>query len=599
MDDYSIPEILLTAESFKNSDWRSVVENSQGKECWQYAIQFIALTEGNRLSHDYEKLLAHQLLYELCKLPPCFDSQSKPFQKNGYDGFEVISSLCQEYIDALSNCLEEIDDAELQSRIADVVWIRTRNHKVAKIAVDAYLSSSEYLAQVNNPTTVSSRVERAIQIAAGLGKKGDLYKNSKIRIEGLIDQWLQQDRHPCTKILSICGDHSIGDPLKWADLSFSLASHFSSYPQWDIYRKYLELAAKFYAKCQIFDKEKAILRASAESYLAEVEEIQLSPQVDHFSIVNLLKKAKKAFAVKDLFTPEEIECQKFSEKIVAHQKLSALSLSGYGLELPSIGENTEKAIKLVKGKSFHDAILSIATFLNPMSVEELKRLLQISGNSLFPITPKSLINRQGRIIGQSSPIFSDNSQEEDIVKRNELLKHLNFNLNFHQARIVQEYLYPIIQQINSEHFVRLEDWIPILGNNPVVPSGREAIYAMGLQSGLNGNWIESVHLLVPQLENSIRYILANHGVITFRWGSDNEDDFPLSKILYQEEVKKIFGEDLTFHLKCLLLERFGSNLRNVIAHGLADIDFLISWRSIYLWWICLYILCSPRISSSS
>lgn len=595
MNDYSIPEIPLTAESLKNSDWRSIVENSQEKECWQYAIKFIALTEGNRLSHDYEKLLAHQLLYELCQLPLCFDNSNKPFQKNGYDGFEIISSLCQEYIDALSNFVEEIDDAELQSRIADVIWIRTRDHKVAKIAVNAYLSSSEYLAQVNNPTTVSSRVERAIQIAAGLGKKGDLYKNSKIRIEGLIDQWLQQDRHPCTKILSICGDHSIGDPLKWADLSFSLASHFSSYPQWDIYRKYLELAAKFYAKCQIFDKQKAVLRASAESYLAEFEEIQLSPQVDHFLIVNLLKKAKKAFAAKDLFTPEEIECQKFSEKIVAHQKLSASSLSGYGLELPSAGESIARAVELVKGKSFHDAILLITTFINPMSLEELEQLFQTSGNSLFLIISKSLINRQGRIIGQSPCMFSNDSQEKDIAKRNELLQLLSFC----QAITAERHLYPAIQQINSEHFVRLEDWMPILRNNPAIPNGREVIYAMGLQSGLNGNWIESVHLLVPQLENSIRYILASHGVITFRWGSDNENDFPLSKILYQEEVKNIFGEDLTFHLKCLLLERFGSNLRNVIAHGLADIDFLISWRSIYLWWICLYILCSPRISSSS
>lgn len=64
----------------------------------------------------------------------------------------------------------------------------------------------------------------------------------------------------------------------------------------------------------------------------------------------------------------------------------------------------------------------------------------------------------------------------------------------------------------------------------------------------------------------------------------------LSKIL-----KKLISEDLEFDLQGLLVERFGSNLRNGIAHGLVDYEGFFSTELIYLWWSSLHICCIYKV----
>ncbi len=48
------------------------------------------------------------------------------------------------------------------------------------------------------------------------------------------------------------------------------------------------------------------------------------------------------------------------------------------------------------------------------------------------------------------------------------------------------------------------------------------------------------------------------------------------------EFKKVFGDDLTFDLRGLLVEQQSSNLRHGMAHGLYDYAAFQSPPSIYL-----------------
>jgi hypothetical protein len=50
-------------------------------------------------------------------------------------------------------------------------------------------------------------------------------------------------------------------------------------------------------------------------------------------------------------------------------------------------------------------------------------------------------------------------------------------------------------------------------NNPFIPLGREYIFARGLYSGLMADFLVSTHLLIPQLEHSIRRLLYQAGAI--------------------------------------------------------------------------------------
>jgi hypothetical protein len=98
-----------------------------------------------------------------------------------------------------------------------------------------------------------------------------------------------------------------------------------------------------------------------------------------------------------------------------------------------------------------------------------------------------------------------------------------------------------------------------------------------------------MHLLVPQIENSIRYVLNQNGVFTttLRNGIQKEKD--INDLLPSVEVKDVLGEDLVFDLRGILIERFGHNLRNESAHGLMPEGAFYDASSVYLWWLLLHI----------
>lgn len=137
----------------------------------------------------------------------------------------------------------------------------------------------------------------------------------------------------------------------------------------------------------------------------------------------------------------------------------------------------------------------------------------------------------------------------------------------------------------------------LTSNNPFVPPGREYLFAHGLHAGLIGDFVVSTHVLIPQIENSIRYILERQGTITSSLNSKGiQDQKNLNNLLYdpyQQELLKIFGEDIVFEFQGLLVEKFGSNLRNKMAHGLMNPAEFYSYSTIYLWWLILRICCLP------
>jgi hypothetical protein len=54
-------------------------------------------------------------------------------------------------------------------------------------------------------------------------------------------------------------------------------------------------------------------------------------------------------------------------------------------------------------------------------------------------------------------------------------------------------------------------------------------------------------------------------------------------------MEVFFGKSIAFNLRGILVEKFGSNLRNEMAHGLAHAGSFYSPESVYLWWLALHL----------
>ncbi len=178
----------------------------------------------------------------------------------------------------------------------------------------------------------------------------------------------------------------------------------------------------------------------------------------------------------------------------------------------------------------------------------------------------------------------------EVAKRAEMFRQLTWR---HRVQAIGVIL-PARAQIALDHELGIHHLLPIVSNNPFVPPGRELILARGLLAGLEGDFLVATHLLIPQVENSLRYVLRQHGVITSGLNSEGvQEEFDLNRILYMPELRPILGEDLIFELRGLLVERFGSNLRNEMAHGLIDQGAFYSAEAVYLWWTVLRVCCLP------
>jgi hypothetical protein len=230
-------------------------------------------------------------------------------------------------------------------------------------------------------------------------------------------------------------------------------------------------------------------------------------------------------------------------------------------------------------------------------VEQLRKEVQdlVKEHPLQYLITEVRVNENGKVTGRMPNLLSDDPQEKEQAMRANMFKQSHWHYEVDAYMIIE----PVRRQLVLEHSISASDFSFIVSNNPLIPEGREFIYAQGLLAGMEGNFLVMAHLLIPQFEHSIRYLLAQHGIITS--GIDDEsiqDEYNLNKTLYLPKTKEILGEDITFTLQGILVERFGANLRNRMTHGLMPFAQFYSSEVEYFWWLILRLCCWPLLTTS-
>lgn len=121
-------------------------------------------------------------------------------------------------------------------------------------------------------------------------------------------------------------------------------------------------------------------------------------------------------------------------------------------------------------------------------------------------------------------------------------------------------------------------------NSKCIPPDRKWLFASGIYCGFNNDFITSAHILVPQLENSLKYILENQGILTSKIYDEIQHDNMFGGIL--DLYIKHNDHDIFYELKDFLLENSSVNFRNELCHGLLS-PFIIEHYGIYVWWLTL------------
>ena len=580
----------LSLEDFKKSNWQEIIDLSEKKECHYYSSAFLKKARESEEKNDEMNKEIFTILGRITSMMLKSESYTEPYHPVAVfhdKRSAIIDDFSDEVIDILSGLLPDIKDPEMKARIADIVWLRKRDYKAAQEAINSYLKSADLLEHPEHWTQCAERIERALRLSISMGKKGEPFDAVVNHIESVLQKYDGKDpKFLSHRLMSFLLEVRHGQVEKYVDLSKRMAEAAEASGDYYRARSYWEIKSRWDKLSDDPQEEKASLINAAETYAKDAQSAS-----SNLAAATHQQKAIEAYR---RIGGNKKRINELHHRLLEYEKNTLAEMNLISTPGVDINDLIARAVDSVKGKTFQEALFELVLQVPSPDITKLKKQVEESA-AKYPlqyIFSGVKVNESGKVTARSTSMLSDNPEEIEKATQEEMLRQAEF----HYQIYVQSVIEPIRRQINLDHNVRIQDFFPIVSNNPFVPNGREYLYALGFKSAFDGDYEVALHLLIPQFENSIRHILTQSGHITSGLDADGiQDERSLNTTLYQPEIKKLIDENLLFELKGLLVERFGANLRNLVAHGLMSHHAFFSHQAAYLWCLILKICCLPII----
>jgi hypothetical protein len=355
---------------------------------------------------------------------------------------------------------------------------------------------------------------------------------------------------------------------------------------WHKARHCLLVQSKWYSLAAKPQEAQATKIECAETYVKEAQERLNGPDPRYNLASKDIRSAIKALRS---WRGKAERIKELEKLLIDYQAKSRSELKRRTVSI-DVNDLSERARDQVKGKTLREAIMALALIGLSPTVSALRKKTEdaVQQFPLQHLLAVELTNEMGKTIGNRASLPSADPVTVETAIRAEMFSRARQHHSGHAFITVE----PARMQISTEHLIRMEDLLPFVTNNPFVPQGREPIYARGLHAGFTGDFLVAAHLLLPQVENSIRYLLYQQGQVVSNLTShniQNELDLNTAYEKFREEITTVLGEDIAFDLEGLLIQRFGSNLRNETAHGLMEHSEFFSGPVVYFWWLTLHL----------
>ena len=538
------------------------------------------------------------LLANICS--PILNSESRndPFQPfmtwRNKRSFLPID-LTDEEILYLSSIVDEDLPPILKARIADILWIYStpKNKKHSEIAIENYISMN----------VCNEFFEHDIYVfwerAAILAKQT---RNSSL-IEKIKLKLLNEINHPSTswdfhllKIIEIFLKTELDKGLnhELAEKLLEKQKEFNHEQQFHIAEQYLELAAKLFKKAgntKDSYKSLALLSQATENH-GDYRKNESAMVANSFYKLALQRYREIPNSYRSTLQIAQ-KLDTVQEKITQSGLLITDELQLISTEQMNISELQEQSITYVKDKqtAFESLLyFSDVSSCNFKSIwKSTEKNINNSISSLFGATSVSL---DGRKISSIPPLDGNNRDEV-------ILKTAIKNFGIHIDVTVNGCILPALEQIQQEHLFPKEFLIQLCKYSSIVPEKREILVANVLYQGFEWDFRSAIHLLAPQVENMVRQLLKQNGLVTTHTDPNGiENEMGLSSLVSIVGAREILGDDLWFKLQAVFTDSLSANLRNEVGHGLLDDDTSNSFYSVYAWWMVLRLVVRNVIPKS-
>lgn len=568
-----------------DSGWDRVFELAERPTVDSYGGAFRVLADEQR-GQDDRVTAVLALLQAICFIVLAPERDEGPYvpMVSGPEGRTPLpNDLSDTELDVLSDLLDSTNDSELKARVGDFLWIRRQDHKAGMNALEAYVASAKRLEVLGEHIYVDVRFERAIELAAIFsGKRRD-------HLSEVLDEVADVVRSRATtgtttrtlNLLDIVINRGHGDATEWAAVSKEFAEQLEEIGDYHSAIKFWGRAMRAFgsARDENSAREASIQRADAYLRLAD----EASSEMLKSSFV------RSAYEAYRQIPGTEAQRDKLHRRLLQHQEKAVGELRTISAPIDP-GDAPNRAREEVRDQDLLQALYSLTLLVEPTDPAKLREQAERSAcdRPLRFMIPSERVNALGRVVGVK-PSGTDDPEGALIFTMHDDLNHS------HQLNVAA-LINPARVQIIADHpAVRVSDLEGLVNDNGFVPPERRFLFARGLIAGLKGDFDISAHLLIPQIENSLRVTLQRMGVITTGLNSanrrQNEQSLNVTLYDYQHALESVYGAAVIFELQNLLVEPLGSNLRNEAMHGLMNDGAFFSHPMVYLWWLTLRLCC--------
>jgi len=486
-----------------------------------------------------------------------------------------------------------VDIPEIKYLLKDVLWIHEKkNISHGLEALEASLDSAKKIDPRLYPSDILKRIKRALVLSHQLKNraKHDLVESTLTTICNLFKVVINSDCYLSGWIIELLIDYNAKNQIQEiisSDLLVTALAAAEKNSDWQLAHQLRRSVLIIYRFSEKTSETNRALIELASSYAKEGDQLRsgiVATRAFQLAIRNLMEVTGE-----DLQQTKSELMQEFHKKLLAAQSVIPQQMKL--VQTQSIDLSDQLMIlknDLSQGRNALEC-LTILALKFPQQNESVFRSMQDNRqesniHSLF--ASKSVVDDRGRTVANLSNEHKEYSH------------NLNTDLNILwsiKARLIEFGR----NWISSEYPFIKSDWNNLLGDCSTIRPGHEQIVIEGLHFGLNGNYLVSSHLLIPQIEDSFRYLLENNEILCSKIAKSlNQKDEILDDLVKHTKLNELLGEEFVFEASRLLIEP-GLNFRNDESHGKLPYAAFWSHTSVYLWYLALRLHClGPSILKS-
>ncbi|NBI49611.1 DUF4209 domain-containing protein [Burkholderia sp. ISTR5] len=593
--------LRASLSDFKTIEWAALLVALPQADSYSMEMALEAEARNATDSGEYGAARALSILVALCAFHLRVEDPAVPF------GPKFTSVNRRSYIpsdfrgkqnDTLSSIIPYIKHAGLRARVADVVWFNDRKKwKAGNDAVKAYCEivekrvSGTFVSAFDgiNETIIDAVdfFHRATQIASMLGKRGKLPAVIQATFDSIFSNAVGGKHYVAFERLARLGA-SYGI-VEWKTVALTSEKLAGAAPDtmlpWAI-QPVWNVAADAFDRLGDSDGRRRCVGRSVDQTLKMREQVSTAAARAYWTR-KAIAELRQVGGFRERVAALRVELREYQDLVVEETVQFSIPVD--------LKVEQKNATKLFGNLSLSDALLQLGVFATSPPVSELKEQAERTRaaglfSSMFGST---YMDREGKVVAQTSARSYSGELTESQFKE-ECVRILDMRWHY----LVGGFVEPAKRTMMRRFPLEERHFRPIVASSPFIPQGHQHIFSLGFSRFWQGDYTSAVHLLIPQLENSIRHVLLNSKLDSSKMSPELlQEDRSLSGLLdsFRSEMNAIFGEDRTHEMELLFVHKPGPALRHELAHGKMSAGACYESNAIYACWFVYHLTVIPLV----